>query len=495
MKRMITALMLLCCLVRPAWAQMLETAAEFAAGFDAEYPPVGEVREETSWYGTTTWEGTWTPDENGPDGVTYHARGGDVVVPGTTGVMKLTRRDDGAFDGQMTLRVARDSLTITLLDADGNRAVYSLPFDEEGMTYLQPEAMRPEFLSVDTSRLDFACWKLPGAETVIAQNEGKEHFAIVNREGHRALVYIRDGVEVWRNDHLTALDDMGMFAMQEIREGGSVWMYRGGEVMRGETCSLYASLPGDEKDYEDFRFSLERKADGQWVFSSYEAPGLHGYLFDDCTLFYVTRPEGSAYGWLSFETVNAAAETFFQEALAAVQERLLARLEDAPRISYFCGAETLYIAPGRDVTFPVYMRPDAGGPRADGAQAAVSLNDWVCTIGCADNWLLLFYPAGEGEYRMGWVDATTDEQLARVLAFSQLLCFEGCAGTAWSDTRLFADPLTGSCELCMIPEGTQLSVLDEGMDVGADSLDVCYVSVNVEGEDWYGFVRSEDVQM
>lgn len=76
MKRMITALMLLCCLVRPAWAQMLETAAEFAAGFDAEYPPVGEVREETSWYGTTTWERTWTPDENGPDGVTYHARGG-----------------------------------------------------------------------------------------------------------------------------------------------------------------------------------------------------------------------------------------------------------------------------------------------------------------------------------------------------------------------------------------------------------------------------------
>ena len=495
MKRMMTVLLLLCCLVRPAWAQMLETAAEFAANFDAEYPPAGEVREETSWYGTTTWERTWTPEENGPDGVTYHARGGDVVVPGTTGVMKLTRRDDGAFDGQMTLRVARDSLTITLLDNAGNRAVYRLPFDEKGMTYLQPEVMRPEFLSLDTSRLDFACWKLPGAETVIAQNEGEEHFAIVNREGHRALVCIRDGVEVWRNDQLTALDDMGMFVMQGIRESGSVRMYRGGEVMRGETCSLYASLPEDMKDYEDFRFCLERKADGQWVFSSYEAPGLHGYLFDDCTLFYVTRPEGSAYGWLSFETVNAAAETFSQETLTAVQERLLARLKGAPRISYFCGAETLYIAPGRDVTFPVYMRPNAGSLRADGAQAAVSLNDWVCTIGCAGNWLLVFYPAGEGEYQMGWVDAATDEQLARVLAFSDPLKFDESIFAAVHDIPLFADPITGSGQVCTIPEGTPLSVLSEGMDADADSLDVCYVRVNIEGEDWYGFVRSEDVQM
>lgn len=478
---------------------MLVMASNFRMAVDAAYPSWCTTAERLDQKDGQRYlyNRSWQPDPDGVMDPTYPTQSGTMQERGTTGTETLTkaRKSDGAVLEKTVIKVELEQLTITMADASGS-ATYVFPYDQQQITYLQPTVTRQGTCRMDTRRLDRDMDELPGhrepqpvveAQAVVRPDE---QFTVLKDGSRNTLVYSRrrGGAwqEVWRNDKLLPRTNQLIYLSPAPTDAPSLHETTRRQVMRLSGLSIYA---GEEQP--NLAISLYVNDQDVWQVDSYSWDGewLYAVLEDDG--MFINDGDLSAWsvGSFHFMPVNRDAAAFDKDIIFTTRETVNEETGGAPRLgAAFAHADEMYINLKKDVRLPVYATPDFNGPRAAKGKAAVSLNDWVVVLAKMDNAMCILYEVTPGQYRMGWVDATKDRQLQRLLDITIPAQFmEDTYRQASRGTPLLDDPIHLSGTLLTLKKGARLRVLWEGQYAH-------YVEVTRNGQTWWGFVAAQDVQ-
>lgn len=496
---------------------MLTVASNLRNSIDVDYPLGCTTLERLEEGERYLYTRTWTPDAEGMDGFSYTGIQGTLSVHGTTGVEMLTRvrKDDGALMESICIDVDLYQVTVTFRDQKGSMA-YLFPYDEKHWTYVKPTVTKAGACGMDTSRIDRKIESLPEAgelpvhelaeevskeKILICENAGKwERFLIVcngNRYGLRFQRRMGSEWEtLWENGRLVPDEAFGWadLSYRDAEVSGGLRQYDRFTAKWGDTVSLYAGYEGEE--HEAFSLMLSRDERGVWQVVRYHdhSSGVHACLFDDCILFNAGDFSQTQTGGLLFSGLgDRRASIFSPEELEAAAVSLKKRVQKRDCIEYFAGAEPLYIAPGWELTVPVYTAPQDDSLRAANGKAAVSFSDWVTILGRDGDWMMVLYERSEGQYRVGWVDVTQDERLEKAAAFAMQLQFPGIgmADTNWR-VELSDDPANMNGGVKTLPQGTRLHVLCDDMVTGSGEL-LYYVETYIDGKFMRGFLPEDSI--
>lgn len=483
---------------------MLVCASNFSMGLWERYPMWIGARECVEDGVRFRYATAWQPDENGS---VSEGENSSPRRDGTTGIATLTktRADSGDILETIRIRVEADALSLTLEDAGGS-AHYTFAYD--GQTYLQPVITREGSCGVDTARLDAALRELPGAvqtqEWVESQENVSEteRFTILRNGSRHALVYSRleNGrwTQVWRNDTLLPATMRDMYFSFYPAVGTQPHEYPRFTIERGDTLAIYAG-----EEHPDLSVSLSRTAADTWQVDEYcwSDGGLYAYLFPDCVIVNAADLSALQTAGILFTQPELNAASFDPRVIREAGQALEERMQGAPNIEFFAGAEALYLCLERDVRCPVHVGPSASSPRAAGGRAAVSLKDWVIVLCREGDWLMVLYETRPGRYRAGWIDSTQDDMLARVCSLTMPADFnQGSTARLSAATALWDDPLSHSGEVCALPAGTQLTVLwEDGLSWRKgewwDADAPAYVQAVQGGQTWRGFVPRSRLEL
>lgn len=483
---------------------MLTQASNLMMCVGKDYPLTVTTQEKLEKDGRRyVYAREWTPDADGPHDVIYSVEGLPLLTRGTTGTETLTktRKADGRVVERIVIRAERYQLILSMWD-EGGDAQMVFHFDENQGEYLMPTIERYGDCGMEDSR---RAWGLPedplavGGEVLAQAALDDTHFVLERRDGKNRLVCmaVQDGrwQRVWESDALVPDTPYGSANMiPDKKEEEAIAEYPRFCVHYGDTLALYA---GDaDAEHERYSLLLERGADGAWRVAMYSDDTVHAYLQDDRLLLNAADFSAMQLAGLWFEPIERRADRFDIRALRGAQSAMRKASAHAVDVEYFADAEPLHIAPGKKVSVPVHVAPDAFSPRAANGKAAVSLNDWVALLGREGDWLMVLYEVKRGTYRTGWVDASGDALLASAADMTMPARFMRRRGL-YTDgtTALFDDPVHQRGKLLDLPDNTEVTLLWEGFTNGkTGSPDVAYVEVNADGTIWRGFVDGKKLR-
>lgn len=487
-------------------SNMFAVAGNFRMRIVEDAYPLGNTTKERLENGERfLYTRAWEPDEDGVIDPVFQTEQGLLQDRGTTGTETLTkvRKADGKLLETTVIRVDLDRLTITMTDDYGS-VQYVFPFD--GWDYGAPMVFDDGECRMDRTRIEQACAELStqihadteAERVVLAEtNElGDERFSLVRVNGtYNSLVYSRrineEWTEIWENPDIVPQQAFGSVVMYgDAQEEGAVYEYpRFNKTYEGATLSLYT---GDlDADHETFGLMLEKIGD-EWKVSLYNdhVYNRYAYLFDDKVLLNAADFSALQTAGLLFTAIDRSAERFDPAQISAAQEELRKDVQGTVRVDYFADAEPLYIALGRNVLCPVHVAPDEKSPRAAKGKAAVSLKDWVVVLCKEENWLMVLYETGKGQYRTGWIDALQDEALMEAAEVTMPARFQNRLVEISTEIQLFDDPVHRSGTVCQVPSGSRVMLLWEG-DIEGYRSDVAYAEVYLDGETWRGFMKRD----
>ncbi len=480
-------------------SDMLVYASNFLSFVDYAYPLYTTTRERLVRLDGERYLYTraWEPNPDGPVDATIQSKLGLVALQGGPGTQTLTktRKSDGKVLETILMKVEMERLTIILKD-EGGSATYVLPFDSWELTYKKPVITREGTCRVNTIGLDRNIEDLPGEKQSTPVIEAQtlvrdfERFTVFKDSSLNTLVYSRlnngQWDEVWRNDKLLPRTNQEIYLIAHPREEPSLHEMTRYSTLRLSGLSIYAG-----EEHPDLAIDLFVNEQDVWEVDSYSWNGNSHYadLFPDGMFINDGDFSATSVGGFQFAAVNQNAGTFDAMSIDDFKNALNDLTQGAPNLPVsFLGVEKMTINLKADARLPVYLTSDLKEV-ALGGKAAVSLKDWVMILAKDGKAMCVLYETKDDHFRVGWVDASLNSQLNRLLDLTIKAQFiEDAHGFTLRKTTLFDDPLNLSGTVLTLKKGEELRVLFEGQDA-------LYVEVKRQGKLIWGFVLVEDVQL